>query len=65
MTAQLQEAGRPEESHKALGCIAATGRMASKRLSEDAAADGMRDLMMSMMTDAERYNDALEFKVLQ
>ena len=48
--AQLWEAGRPEDSHSALGCMAATGRIESKRVSDVTAADGMRDLTMSTTT---------------
>jgi hypothetical protein len=51
--AQLCEVGRPDVSHKALGCIAATGRMESNRPIDDMAADGTRDLIMSMTTDAD------------
>ncbi len=51
--AQLCEVGRPDVSHKALGCMAATGRMESKRLIDDIAADGTRDLMISMTSDVD------------
>ncbi len=54
MIAQLWDAGRPEESHKALGCMAATGRMESKRLRDETAAVGTRDLMISIMTDDDK-----------
>ena len=51
---QLWDDGRPDESHNALGCIAATGRMESKRFRADAAADGTRDLITSTTTDADK-----------
>ena len=53
LTAQLGEAGRPDESHRELGCIAATGRMESKRLRDDTAAEGLRDLITSITVEAD------------